>query len=638
MALTTTNYRADFVPESDGIVVDLSEHADALMAYEDISSLLSEEQEQRIVDYVRSAMQMSYDRISRRYDHWTQADRAHDVYVDPHATQFREKAVIADTRAIADTVLTYLMAALTGRNPMFQLEGLNRKSRKSSAIIERLLHQQMRRTAGEARLAQHLLDSIRYGYAPTKVTWDASSRTNHITNFDPRRVFHDPRVQWGDWERMQYIIFSDFASYDSLLQTGMYPKLKQYPSLRNRLTPPAGGWDGHRWHKEAGRGLSIDPAERNRRESGGTFFALGDSRVVDECWVRLAGYEIGVPQIEQLWLCITILDENVVIRCQLNPYGRQFPVVIGGLYHDAHKTYSQSLYDLLLPLHDVATWLLRLRIDNVQAALTNLMFVDPTQIAIGDLIDRNPHGIVRTLPGVKPGEGVFISQIPDVTRGHWQDIAAMGELKQRLSAASDAQQGMPTSDGIRTATEIQRLTQLGSQRLGVLARTISATSVRPMVRMMVANIQDFFAPESSIRISENDSASSVADMVKDGYLDFSLNDIQGEIEYLVVDGTLPLEPTRNAETWITMLRTLNETGMAMEYNSGKIVEEAIRSMGVSDLDQFKISKEQQQQGPTPSQQMMMMEKLRGANVQPQEQIEDQVKKGNLVPMSEAPKR
>ena len=635
MALTTTNYRADYVPDNDGIVVDLSEHANALMAYEDISMLLSDEQEQRLVDYIRSAMQMSYDRISRRYEHWTQADRAHDVYVDPHATQFREKAVIADTRAISDTVLTYLMSALTGRNPMFQLEGLNRKSRKSSAIIERLLHQQMRRTAGEARLAQHLLDSIRYGYAPTKVTWDASSRTNHITNFDPRRVFHDPRVQWGDWDRMQYIIFSDFSSFDSLLQTGMYPKLKQFPSLRNRLTPPAGGWDGHRWHKEAGRGLSIDPAERNRRESGGTFFALGDSRVVDESWVRLAGYEVGIPQIEQLWLCVTILDENVVIRCQLNPYGRQFPVVIGGLYHDAHKTYSQSLYDLLLPLHDVATWLLRSRVDNVQAALTNLMFVDPTQIAIGDLIDRNPHGIVRTLPGVKPGEGVFISQIPDVTRGHWQDIAAMGELKQRLSAASDAQQGMPTSDGIRTATEIQRLTQLGSQRLGVLSRTISATSVRPMVRMMVANIQDFFAPQSSIRIAESDSASEVADMVQDGYLDFSLQDIQGDIEYLVVDGTLPLEPTRNAETWITMLRTLNETGMAMEYNSGKIVEEAIRSMGVSDLDQFKISKQQQAQGATPSQQMMMMEKLRGANVQPQENIERQVERGNLVPMREA---
>jgi len=262
-----------------------------------------------------------------------------------------------------------------------------------------------------------------------------------------------------------------------------------------------------------------------------------------------------------------------------------------------------------------------------------LIFADPTQVAINDLVDRNPHGIVRTMPGVKPGDGVFIAQVPDVTRGHWNDIGAMSEMKQRLSAASDAQQGMPTAEGgVRTATEIQRLTQLGSQRLGVLSRVISATSVRPMARMMVSNIQDFFSPEGSIRIGDNDNATDVKDMIKDGYLDFNLQDIQGEIDYLVVDGTLPLEPTRNAETWINMLRTLNETGLAMEYNSGKIVEEAIRSMGVSDLDQFKINKEQQAEGPTPSQQMMIAEKARGASVQPQGQIDDEVKKGNLVPM------
>jgi hypothetical protein len=432
---------------------------------------------------------------------------------------------------------------------------------------------------------------------------------------------------------MQYIIFSDYSSYDALLQTGMYPKLSQYPALRNRLTPPAGGWEGHRWHKEAGRGLSIDPAERNRRENGGSYFTLGDSRVVDEMWVRLAGYEVNLPQIDHLWMVCTVLDESVIIRAQLNPYGRQFPVTIGGLYHDAHKTYSQSLYDLLLPLHDIATWLLRSRIDNVQAALSNLIFVDPTQIAIGDLIDRNPHGLVRTMPGAKPGEGVFVAQVPDVTRGHWNDINQMSQLKQRLSAASDAQQGMPTAEGgVRTATEIQRLTQLGSQRLGVLSRVISATSVRPMVRMMTSNVQDFFASEGSIRLGSDDTAAPIANMVQDGYLDFNIADIQGEIDYLVVDGTLPLEPTRNAETWINMLKVLNDTGMAMEYNGGKVVEEAIRSMGIADLDQFKISKEQQAKGPTPSQEMMLMEKARGASVQPAEDIEREVQKGNLVPM------
>ena len=633
-SVVTTNYRAEYLPGDDGIIVDLSEHADRLMAYEDIASELSEEQEQRLVNYIKSAMQMSYDRISRRYDHWKEADRAHDVYVRPDATAFREKAVIADSRAIADTVLTYLMAALTGRNPMFQLEGLNRQSRKSGAIIERLLHQQMRRTAGEARIAQHLLDSIRYGYAPTKIVWDSNSRTNEIVNFDPRRVFHDPRVQWGDWDRMQFIIFSDYSSYDALKQTGMYPKLDKYPVLRNRLSPPSGGWDGHTWHQETGRGLSIDPAERNRRENGGSFFALGDSRIVDECWIRLAGYEVNLPQVDQLWLVASVLDENVIIRFQLNPYGRQFPIAIGGLYQDAHKSYGQSLYDLILPLHDVATWLLRSRIDNVQAALSNLIFADPSQIAMNDLIDRNPHGIVRTMPGTEPGKGIFIAQVPDVTKGHWDDIQAMSLLKQRLSAASDAQQGLPTAEGgVRTATEIQRLTQLGSQRLGVLSRIISSTSIRPMVRMMVSNIQDFFSEEGSIRIASNDSAAEVSAMVDQGYLDFELSDIQGEIDYLVVDGTLPLEPARNAETWINMLKILNETGMAMEYNAGKIVEEAIRSMGVSDLDQFKISKEQMKEGLRPSQQMMLMEKMRGASVQPNEDVQKEVEL-SLIHISE----
>ena len=633
MSVVTTNYRAEFFPEEDGIVVDLSAHANKFMAYEDISADLSQTEETRLVDYVKSAMMMSYDKISRRYDHWKEADRAHDVYVRPDATAFREKAVIADTRAISDTVLTYLMAALTGRNPMFQLEGLNRQSRKSSAIIERLLHQQMRRTAGEARIAQHLLDAIRYGYAPTKITWNAETRTNEIQNYDPRKVFHDPRVQWGDWDRMQYIIFSDHCSYDSLLQTGLYPKLKQFPALRNRLTPPSGGWDGHRWNKEAGRGLSIDPTEQSRRENGGTYFTLGDSRVIDEVWIRLSGQEVNLPQIDQLWVLATVLDENVIIRLQLNPYGRQFPVAIGGLYQDAHKNYGQSLYDLLLPLHDIATWLLRSRVDNVQAALSNLIFVDPTQVAIQDLIDRNPHGLVRTMPGNEPGKGVFIAQVPDVTKGHWNDIEAMSTIKQRVSAASDAQQGIPTAEGgVRTATEIQRLTQLGSQRLGVLARIISSTSVRPMVRMMTSNIQDFFGNEGAIRVGDSDNASPVRDMVKDGYIDFKLSDIQGEIDYLVTDGTLPLEPTRNAETWMNMLQIMNNTGLNMEYSAGKIAEEAIRAMGISDLDQFKISKEQMKEGPTPSQQASMAERARGASVRPQETIQNEVQKGNLVPM------
>lgn len=627
------DYKSDLtIPQRD-VVVDLSNLAEKLMNYDDISDMLSEDQEQKLVNYVHSISKMSHDRISRRYDHWRDADRAHDVWVPADSTKFREKIVVADTRAIADTVLTYLMAALTGRNPMFQLEGLNRKSRQSSMILERLLHQHMRRTAGEARIAQLLLDSIRYGFAPTKVVWNPITKTNDIVNFDPRRCFPDPRVNWGDWDRMQFIVYSDHMSTGALIGSGLYPKVTKYPALRRKM-PMRHAWESHGWFKEEGRGLNLNPEDPIATANNGSYFSLDSSRIVDEAWIRFNGYELNIPQVEQIWMLVTVLDEQVVIRAQLNPYGRQFPTVIGGLYHDSHKTYAQSLYDLLLPLHEISTWLLRSRVDNVQAALNNLIFVDPTSVSVPDLIDRNPWGLVRTLPGTKPGDGVFIAEVPDVTRGHWNDIGAMSELKQRVSAASDAQQGMPTSDGIRTATEIARLTQLGSQRLGVIARIMSSTTIRPLVRMMVGNLQDALEYEGSLRILADDSPGQLSGLIKDDYLDFDVGMLQGDIDYLVVDGTLPIEPTRNAETWMNILQVMNGAGLNMEYKVGKIAEEAIRSMGVSDLDQFKISTQERKQGMTPSQQMSMMERMRGANVMPQEQMQNEIQKGNLKRMGE----
>lgn len=616
------------------MIVDLSKDqlARALFNYEDISDAFDTEEENKIVSYVKAMVDLSHSKIKDRYAHWTEADRAHDVYVRPDTTNFREKAVIGDTRAITDTVITYMMAAITGRNPMFQLEGLNAKSRKPALLIERVLHQQMRRTAGEAKYAQMLLDSARYGFGPTKITWDANKNQNIITNANPRLTFPDPRPGWGNWDQQSFVVLAQHTSISALLRTGLYPKLAKYPKLQEPNVATANSWTAHNGAQEAGRGLSINPTlDANKGEATASFFTVGDNHVIDEAWFIVSGHEVGLPQMGLIWLVATILDEKYVIRFQLSPNGQQFPMSYSSLYHDVHKTWGQSLYDLLLPLHDIATWLLRSRIDNVQAALNNLIFVDPTQVSIPDLIDRNPWGIVRTLPGVKPGDGAMIAQVPDVTRGHWNDIMALSDLKQRLSSASDAQQGVPTSD-VRSATEIARLTQLGSQRLGVLSRISSAMTFRPQVSMMVQNIQDALTFDSSIRVSDQ-LPSSLAALAQDGYIDVNVQDLQGEIDYLIIDGTLPMEPTRSPETWINVLQAMNQTGLSMEYRMGEIAEEAIRSMGVTDLDRFRITEEERNaKGPSPSQQLQIMEKMRGANVMPNEQMQNEVQKGNLVPM------
>jgi len=147
--------------------------------------------------------------------------------------------------------------------------------------------------------------------------------------------------------------------------------------------------------------------------------------------------------------------------------------------------------------------------------------------------------------------------------------------------------------------------------------------------MMVSNLQDALDYEGSLRIMGTDSPGELSNMIKDDYMDFDISMLQGEVDYLIVDGTLPVEPTRSAETWMNMLQVMNQTGLNMEYKVGKIAEEAIRSMGVSDLDQFKISEKEAAQGMSPSQQQMQMERMRGASVMPQEQMQQEIQKGNL---------
>ena len=52
----------DIKIEKHDIVCDLSNLADALLNYEDISDMLSDEQETKIVDYVRALTKMSYEK------------------------------------------------------------------------------------------------------------------------------------------------------------------------------------------------------------------------------------------------------------------------------------------------------------------------------------------------------------------------------------------------------------------------------------------------------------------------------------------------------------------------------------------------------------------------------------------------
>ena len=107
--------------------------------------------------------------------------------------------------------------------------------------------------------------------------------------------------------------------------------------------------------------------------------------------------------------------------------------------------------------------------------------------------------------------------------------------------------------------------------------------------MSVENIQDAIALNGSIRMGNDQSNETLDPMIQDGYLDYSNADLQGDIEYLVVDGTLPIEP-------FPLSRVLAERSPGciavrpryMELDLKAMTLEAVRSMGISDIDRLRI--------------------------------------------------
>ena len=227
---------------------------------------------------------------------------------------------------------------------------------------------------------------------------------------------------------------------------------------------------------------------------------------------------------------------------------------------------------------------------------------------IRDILDPNAARLIRTLPGANPSDAILPLTVPDATRNYFSDLDTTGQLMQRLAAASDTAQGIQ-SETQRTATEIARLTSLGQQRLGTQARLLSSTTIRPLVRQMIANLQFFEVDGGMVSLSEEVSAEN-----PNGDVRYNRSEIMGDFDYVVVDGTLPTSPQENSENITKAIRTLAETGLGQTWDMDKFVERLIESFGFEDVENWKKS---------PSE------------VVPDEQIQQELQAGNILPMSQA---
>jgi hypothetical protein len=361
--------------------------------------------------------------------------------------------------------------------------------------------------------------------------------------------------------------------------------------------------------KDTIRDQSIDPTLSGSYSSDyKNHFGLGQAHVLNTLYVFMDPNRLGISAPFGLYR-IVVADESVVIQFDPSPYPHQdIPLIHGEGQYDAHKTFSSSLYDLMMPLQRYQDWLLRTRVENVQSIVQNRLVVDPNRVNIRDILDPNSARLIRTLPGANPSDAILPLTVPDATRNYFNDLDTTGQLMQRLAAANDTAQGIQ-SETQRTATEIARMTTLGQQRLGMQARLLSSTTIRPLVRQMIKNLQFFEVDGGMVNMPEEISAENPSGDVR-----YNRSEIMGDFDYVVVDGTLPTSPQENSENITKAIRTLAETGLGQTWDMDKFVERLIESFGFEDVENWKKS---------PSE------------VVPDEQIQQELQAGNIVPMSQA---
>jgi hypothetical protein len=632
--------------------------ANALLADDNAAEAVCDKTRGKLLDFMQACFDLSHDKISRRYHYWQEAEQAHDLYVPTQVierikrgkSKGRTKPRIIDTirtpyaRAILDVNATYMLAVFGGFPP-FKIEPVRKASLLGAKVIETELSANMRRIGYERHIYQMAVDQGRYGMSPMACFY--GQKGNQLLNLDPWDYFPDPRVSAQNRDEADFVGTRGTASLTALRRRGIYACLDD-------LEPgdePTFSWACNRDVRERIRGQSIDPTAPTHTEKSRKEYKLGRARVVNTLYAFFDPKEIaGVPAPFGLYR-ITAVDEKHIVLFDKCPWPHQrIPIVHGEADYDAHKNFGSSTYDLLMPLQRFQDWLLRSRVENVQSIIQARLIVDPNRVHIGDILEPNSARMIRALPGVNPKDAILPVDVPDATKGFWQELDTAGQLMQRLMAANDTAQGVQT-DTERTATEIARLTALGQQRQGTRARLLSATMIRDLVGMMVKNIQ-YFGIHGGITKLPAELAKSA-----DGWYEWKHGEILGEFDYVVTDGTLPVDPRANPANLLRAIRILGETGMFSKWSADKFIEQYLTISGFVDLDTWRLTPEQARKQQQMMQQQMTAQDpnaqaaLTGAAAQmaqatgqapqmtnqvvPDDQIARDRERGNVVPISEA---
>lgn len=607
----------------------------------------------KLLTMVRDRVRMCERHRNQFSEQWQRNENLYRAYVDPHAKDKDGKLLYPNGRdiilplsyAVCQTILTYLMSVFTMQTPMFPIKATDPGLTSDSDAMSTVIEYQLRNARGVAVIYNWLQDVLKHGFGMIVNTWEVSEsprsrrelvaefeggvpigmreveseymfrdERNAPRNIDPRVAIYDPRVSAFSFHEGEFAGHTMHRSYNQLLRNEYDSEsgIGFYSNLAALKEDAAQRGSGSQDTSRQATAMDMHPSEVL------DFIDKGNYPLNElEMWIVPAEYGLGAGSYPEKWI-VVLCNDRVIIRAEKSPYPTDdFNSQQMEFLMDGHSARNPGLIQVIEGMQQTIDWLLNAHMDNVRRALNDAFIVNPNLVEIRDILNPDAARIIRLkksalgIPDVM-NQAIQQLRITDVTKTHMKDAMVIIDLVQRVMPATDIQMGVPTKSR-KTLGEVQNLLMQSSSRLRLLAQLLSATGIKPWIQSCVRNTQAFMQDSRYYRIAGGKD--EVTKLI-------SPYEIQGDFELIATDGATPTDPASHIDTWKELLLAVaQDPELRQVFDITQLFKHMAELAGVKNIDDY-IRKQgvETPQGMQPGQRTTM----------PDEQIQKQVQKGNLV--------
>jgi len=616
----------------------------------------SSELHKRLARIVLTKAAAGHRAIRTRFAGWREIDRVLTAYIPKSDAEKAIKGenstkpvsvVVPVTYATLETLLTYWVSAFL-EDPYFKYGPAGPEDALGAALLELSVASQCRRSKVALGLHTMWRDSFAYGVGGGSIGWTSTFGYREVSKMKRvwsslKGVFVDVGEEASE-ERVETFSGSTFTPFDPYMclpdpDTPMYnvqdSEFFGYVDRKNLMS-----WlDKERNSNNEYFNLNYCKHFRamskyNGREYTGREDLFGGPKKpssatspvdVIHMFVRLIPFDLGLgdSKYPELWM-LSLAGDRVIVRAK--PLGlrhNQIPVAVCAPDYDGHSVVPISRLETVYGLQEYINWQFNSRMANVRKAINDMFVVDPQMINIGDITNPKPGKLIR-LRRLAFGRGVKDSimqlQVNDITANNIADIASVTNMMRETTGCTDVVSGIRrhTSERV-SATEAAGTARGALSRLEKAARITALQAHQDIGYQMGWNTIQLMKEEKFARLVGDWAVTLAKDFniePERGLVKIKPSDLNIDFDVILGDGTIPT--SGDPDLWLRLFQVVSSNNYLMqELDAVRMFKFGARMAGAKNLNDFVRA------GGNVN-----------AQVKPNEEVLDEVEKGNLVSLQQ----